>query len=217
MPDPTPDWLAHAAAQLARLAGPHADKKRATVIALADARLAGKPEATIWNRAEHPTVCNRNVYYKWIDPNRHGYDPVFVEVLETVTKLAREWRDTRALRALQQAAEKMALASPLAADQLVSIATAGQVRRARPGPNGRPQVFTEPAATPEVLRAAVALLDRAGMQTAAKSVAVAAALDADQFAAMMAQAKHDAAAIDEEAAAAWGPDMEPEEGAPNAD
>lgn len=206
-----PDWLSVAANQLARLDGQHAAKKRSTVIALVDARLAGKSEESVWDRAAHPDVCSRTVYHaKW------KREPVFAEVLETVTKLAREWRDTRALRALQQAAEKMALASPLAADQLVSIATAGQVRRARAGANGKPVVFTEPAAAAEVLRAAVALLDRAGMQTAAKSVQAAAALDADQLAAMLAQAKAQAAEIDQAAADGWGPDAQPE-GEPDAD
>jgi hypothetical protein len=206
-----PDWLAAAADQLRRIEGQHAAKKKATVIALVDARLAGKPEETIWDRAKHPDVCSRTIYH-----NKWKREPVFAEVLETVTRLARDWRDGRALRALRQAAEKMALASPLAADQLVSIATAGQVRRARVGPDKKPVIFTEPAPTADVLRAAVALLDRAGMQTAAKSVTAAAALDADQFAALLSQAKADAAAIDQAAADAWNPDAGPE-GEPDAD
>lgn len=200
-----PDWLTVAAQQLQRIEGQHAAKKKATIIALVDARLAGRAEASVWDRAAHPDVCSRTVYH-----NKWKREPVFSEVLEAVTRLAREWRDGRALRALQQAAEKMALASPLAADQLVSIATAGQVRRARAGAGGKPVVFTEPAPTADVLRAAVALLDRAGMQTAAKSVSAAAALDADQLAALLSQAKTRAAEIDQAAADGWNPQAEPE-------
>lgn len=202
-----PDWLTAAAEQLNRIEGQWAAKKKATIIAIVDARLAKKTEATVWDRDKHPDVCSKTVYYKWIDN-----DPVFVEALAAVSRLATEWRDGRALRALQQAAEKMALASPLAADQLVSIATAGQVRRARAGANGKLVVFTEAAATADVLRAAVALLDRAGMQTAAKSVTAAAALDSDQLAALLSEARAAAAEIDADADAGWDP-----EGGPHAD
>ena len=200
-----PDWLAVAAEQLMGIKGKWADMKRATIIALVDARLAQKAESEVWDREKHPEVCSKTVYYKWLKK-----DKKFKEALETVTKLAKEWRASRALRALQQAAEKMALASPLAADQLVSIATAGQVRRARAGAGGKPVVFTEPAPTADVLRAAVALLDRAGMQTAAKSVQASAALDADQLAALLAQAKVRAAEIDQAAADGWNPSAEPD-------
>lgn len=202
-----PDWVLVAVDQLNRLHGKERTLKRATVLALADARIAKRPEAEVWDRDKHPEVCSKNTYYKWL-----GKDPVFADVLQQVTALAQNWKDTRALRALQQAAEDMALAAPLAAAQLKSIATAGQVRRVRTGPNGKPQVFTEPAATPDVLRATIALLDRAGMQTAAKSVSAAAALDADQLAALLAQAKADAAEIERDAVDGWNPDAGPDEG-----
>ena len=147
---PDPDWLTVAAEQLTRVnTGRWAAKKKATIIAITDARLAKKQESTVWNRAQHPDVCSKNTYYKWLDPRRVGYDPVFVEVLAAVSKLAQDWRDEESLRALQQAARRLALASPVA----VAIAV---------------ELLKSPDAAIQ-LRAAFGILDRAGIETAAKS------------------------------------------------
>lgn len=136
------EWEAQAAAELARLTQPHVTKKRATVLALVDARLAGRPEEEIWRQ---PGTCSRNIYHtKW------KKDPTFAGVVENVERLAREWQDTKALRALKQAAERLALASPAAVGKAIEIMAQGD------DPN-------------VVLRAAFGILDRAGVETAVKA------------------------------------------------
>lgn len=158
------DWIASAKEQLARLQNPHREKKRATVIALVDARLAGKSEETVWDRETHPNVCARSVYHgKW------KKDTLFMDVLETVTRLAQEWNDTEELRAVDAAVRKLRLATPAVADQLVSMATTGQVRRVMRDGAGVARVVYEPAGAGDVRLAAMAVLDRAGMETAVKS------------------------------------------------
>ena len=118
-----------------------ADKKKATIIALVDAHLAGRSEETVWGK---PETCARKTYHeKW------KKDPLFAGVLETVDSLARGWRDGRSLRALNLAAERLALASPVAVAKLIE--------RLKSTDEGI------------ILRAATAILDRAGMETASKS------------------------------------------------
>lgn len=134
------DWESQAAAELDRLINPHAAKKRATVIALVDARIAGRPEETVWAL---PDTCSRTVYQtKW------KRDPVFSEVLERVTAAARTWRDGQGLRALAQAAERLALASPVAVARAIALLQSEDDR--------------------VVLSAAFGILDRAGVETAVK-------------------------------------------------
>lgn len=134
------DWIGVAAAALDRFDGLHARKKRDTVIALVDARLAGRSEESVWDR---PETCSRAIYHgKW------KHDLLFAAVLDEVSRIAQTWHDTRALRALQSAAERMALASPVAAARLITL------------------MNNDEAAI--VLRAATAILDRAGMETAQK-------------------------------------------------
>lgn len=133
-------WIEVAAAALDRLDGQHKRKKRDTVIALVDARLAGRAEESVW---ELPQACSRTIYHtKW------KHDEVFAGVLAEVSAIAERWQDTRSLRALQSAAERMALASPVAAAKLIGLMNA------------------DDAAI--VLRAATAILDRAGIETAQK-------------------------------------------------
>lgn len=135
------DWEQAAIDELARLGKPHLDKKRATIIALVDANLAGRPEETVWNQ---PGTCSRNTYHtKW------KHDDTFASVLVNVKALAREWRDTEAVRALAEAARRLALASPVA----VAVAIAA--------------MKADDEATR--LRAAFGILDRAGVETATKA------------------------------------------------
>ena len=136
------DWTEGAQAALSRLNGEvWADKKKATILALVDAHLSGVSEETVWAR---PEVCARNTYHaKW------KKDPLFAAVLAEVDATARGWRDGRALRALNEAAERLALASPVAVAKLIE--------RLKSTDEGI------------ILRAATAILDRAGMETAAKS------------------------------------------------
>lgn len=133
-------WAEEAARVLGRLSEPHLAKKRATIIALVDARLSGASEESVWDR---PETCSRTVYH-----NKWKRDKVFADVLAEVTKLAQGWEDGRATLALAGAAKALALASPSAVARLVAMLT-----------------------SPEdavVVRSAVAILDRAGMETAVK-------------------------------------------------
>jgi hypothetical protein len=135
------EWEAQAAGELARLTEPHAAKKRATVIALVDTRLAGRSEETVFGR---PDTCSRNTYHgKW------KKDAVFADVLDKVTAAAWEWHGGRAVRALAQAAERLALASPAAVVKVIEVMTTSLDAQA-------------------VLRAAFGILDRAGVETASK-------------------------------------------------
>ena len=135
------EWIVRAAKELGRLGQPHREKKRATVIALVDARLAGRPEESVWAL---DTTCTRSTYHgKW------KHDPVFQQVLEAVDEIAHNWRDTRAIEALRKAAEMLALASPAAAMKAAAMLQ-----------------VDDPAI---VLRAAFGILDRADVITAAKS------------------------------------------------
>ena len=134
------EWIVRAAKELGRLGQPHREKKRATVIALVDARLAGRPEESVWALE---TTCTRSTYHgKW------KHDPTFQQVLEAVDEIAHNWRDTRAIEALRKAAEMLALASPAAAMKAAAMLQ-----------------VDDPAI---VLRAAFGILDRAGFETAAK-------------------------------------------------
>lgn len=135
------EWETLATAELTRLTAPNEAKKRATVLALVDARIAGAPEESVWSR---PDTCSRNIYHaKW------KKDATFASVLENVTALARQWHDGRALQALSRAAERLALASPVAVAKAIKLMDSGDEAVA--------------------LRAAFGILDRAGVETAAKS------------------------------------------------
>jgi len=134
------EWESIATEQLSRLENPHREKKRATVIALVDARLAGRTEESVWNQ---PQTCSRNTYHSsW------KKDPVFSEVLDTVYRLARDWHDTRSVRELARAAERLALASPAAVAKVIE------------------RLGSDDEAI--ILRAAFGILDRAGVETATK-------------------------------------------------
>lgn len=136
-----PSWLQDAADQLDRLQNPHRELKRTTIIALVDARLAGRSEETVWDR---PDTVSRAIYHK-----KWKRNPVFADVLAAVTKAARQFNDLRTLRALSDAAERLALASPLAAGRLLGLLQSKDEN--------------------VVYRASVAILDRAGVETAVKA------------------------------------------------
>lgn len=134
------EWEAQATAALARLTHPHAAKKRATIIAIVDAEIAGRPVESIWAL---PTTCNRSVWWtKW------SKDLAISAVLAEVRRLAHAWHDGRSLRALAQAAERLALASPVAVARAIAMLQSDDEQ--------------------VVLRAAFGILDRAGVETAVK-------------------------------------------------
>ncbi len=176
-------WEQAAAAALGRLKEPHLAKKKATILALVDARLSGLSEESVWKR---PDTCSRTVYWtKW------SKDPVFAGVLAEVTRLAQEWQDSRSMRALAEAQERLRLASPLAAGAVIK----------------RLQSTDEKI----VLRAAFGILDRAGMETAVKG-STEHSLSADQFAALREEARRQAEEEEEAALGEWAQQGPPDEG-----
>lgn len=142
------DWIGAATHQLERLAGErHYGKMRGTIIAIVGARLAGEDEESVWE-PRRPETCARSVYQgKW------KKQPLFADVLAQVERLAREFLDGRSLRAKQQAAERLALAAPIAVATAIS------------------ELRSEDAGIR--LRAAFGILDRAGIETAPKSTVAA--------------------------------------------
>jgi len=140
------------AQQLDRLneyAGHDWRRMKTTIIALVDARLANETEESVWTR---PGTCNRKTYHtKW------KKDPLFADVLAACTKAAHAHQDQRAARALATASERLALAAPAGVNRLISL------------------LGSEDEAI--ILRAAVAILDRAGLETAPKSSAATGTLD----------------------------------------
>jgi hypothetical protein len=179
------EWQDVAQAELNRIQGQHAVKQRATILALVDAHLSGRSEETVWGQAE---TCSRNTYH-----NKWKRNAVFVDVLGKVDTLAREWKDGRALRALQSAAERLALASPVAVAKVIEKLNSLDEQ--------------------VVLRAAFGILDRAGMETAAKSSSttdVAIVTTGEKLARMMRQAQAEATVFEEDVLAqGWQPDADP--------
>ena len=139
--DKEPEWVGVALEQLDRLQPPHRDLKRATIIALVDAQLAGKSQELLWKQQN---VCARSTWHdKW------KKDALIADVLEKVTTLARRHQDSRTLRALDNASQYLALAAPEAVAKLIKLMMS--------------------ADEGIILRSAVAILDRAGVETAQKA------------------------------------------------
>ena len=106
-----------------------------------DAELAGRSVDSLWSDAR---LCNRSTWW-----NKWSKDPVIGDVLATVRKLAQTWHDGRSVRALAQAAERLALAAPVAVGRAIQMMNSLDEQ--------------------VVLRASFGILDRAGMETATKS------------------------------------------------
>ncbi len=124
------------------LDGPHLEKKKATILAIVDARLSGQAEERVFER---PDTCSRTVWHtKW------KRDAEIGGRAERIFQAASEWRDNRTLLALAEAVETLQLSAPDAVNRLVAI-----MNQAADLTNSR--------------LAAVAVLDRAGTSTASKS------------------------------------------------
>lgn len=134
------DWIDLAQTELARITGLHYQRKRNTILALVEARLAGRSEESVWTL---PATCSRNTYHsKW------KHDPTFANVLKLVTEMATTWQSGRRLAALEEAAEQLALSAPDAVKRLVELLKSQDPKTQR--------------------MAAINILDRAGMETAQK-------------------------------------------------
>jgi len=78
------DWTDAVVSELDRLRGlQHEHKRRNTILALVDARLAGRSEETVWTREE---TCNRSTWH-----NKWKHDQVMLDVLNSVERAARRW------------------------------------------------------------------------------------------------------------------------------
>lgn len=138
-----PDWSASAEIldALGRLQAPHLQKKITTILALVDARLAGRSEESVWSQPG--TVARNNYHAKW------KKDELFAEVLATVHRAALRHQNQRATDAMLLAQHRIRLASVPAASTVIRTM----------------QSTDEQVA----LRAALAILDRAGLETAPKA------------------------------------------------
>ena len=139
-------WIPLAQEQLDRLwTGTNNEsdaKKQATVIAMAAAQIAGQSRETVYDL---PDTCSRNTYHRW------AKDPLFVEVQAAVAKLARNWHNERSLRALANATEMLALLTPESVATIAKVMSGSSSDRLR-------------------LQAALAVLDRAAIETSTKSL-----------------------------------------------
>ncbi len=141
-------------------------RMKTTILALVDAHLASETEESIWSR---PDTCNRKTYH-----TRWKKDPLFMDVLTNVRRAARAHQDSRAARSLARAVENLALAAPSSVNRLIDLL--GSADEAI------------------ILRAAVAILDRAGLETAAKQSTAATVGTLDDW---RAEAERRRAAVDE--------------------
>ena len=139
--DNSPWWLEYGLSELNRIQPPERNKKVNTIIALIDARLAGESDASVFRRAD---CVSRDVWYK-----KWSKDAVISSVLDNIKELIRPIHDKNALLAMSAAATNMQLASPLAVRRAISLMDS-----------------LDEAVS---LRAAFGLLDRAGIETAAKN------------------------------------------------
>lgn len=139
----SPWWLEYGLAELEKVQQPERNKKINTIIALIDARLAGDSDASVFRRDD---CVSRDVWYK-----KWSKDATIAGVLERIERAIRPVRDSNALMAMSAAATNMQLASPTAAARVIWLLNSGDESVA--------------------LRAAFGLLDRAGVETAAKSSA----------------------------------------------
>lgn len=134
------EWIEEAADLLGRITGRAAPKKRATIVALVEARINNRPDATAFDRADTGHMITYHRQWK--------HEPVFRDVLAEVERLALHWRNLQQARYLAATAEKLAQLAPAAADVLAEAMKSPDFAIA--------------------LRAAFGVLDRAGVATAVK-------------------------------------------------
>ena len=197
-----PEWLTHEIEQaLSAVTGEHVAKKEATVLRLAQAVARGESQASVWKQ---PGTCTRNVWNGVGGKPGWKDDPTIAYALELATQRARWWVRVKEGRALQNALDDLIDLSEDAVRQIASVVRYGQVTFER-----AEEIVIKQASVAEVLKASTDVLDRISPTTAPKNTTVQ-TLDADQFAALQAQAKAKAAAVEQAAASAWQPGQEPE-------
>lgn len=173
-------WQRLIVRELSRLTGQQHDrKKKNTIIALIDGRLAGLPEESIWRRDD---VCARSTWHE-----RWKSDPLISSVLSACMAIADDWADNRVAMALAETAERLALESPASLNTVIHVRDNADNYRDR-------------------LSAAFGIMDRASATIAPKSSAtVAHTLNADTFAEMQRRARVVADELEQAALANWQP------------
>lgn len=204
----TPEWLTPEIDQaLAAIEDPHAAKKQSTVLLLAQASATGGSLTEVFGRED---TCQAKIWYGTKRRNgsrKPGWceDPAIATALVLATERARWWVRVKQSGAVQNSLDILMNAGETAAQQLANLVKMGvlvfdfgldgvEIRRADVG---------------HVLEASKQILDRISAVTAAKSTTVQ-TMDADQFAALAAEAKAKAGAVNEAAAKAWDPNQKPD-------
>lgn len=194
------EWTTQASQILAaQITGAWAEKKRATILELVRAHIERRAEGTVW---ELPHTGSFNAYHgRGKGKQGWKHDPVFAAALKEVDALAAGYQaqlraeaTAEAMRkrseALERAANNLALSAPLAVTALVrQLADQGDA-----------SLSAERASL--AIRAAIAILDRAGLETAAKAQTQTVTVTADEWrqqaAARRAQAEATLAEFDDQ-------------------
>lgn len=205
----TPAWLTPEIDDaLAAISEPHAVKKQTTVLLVAQAVATGESLRSVFER---PDTCKADHWYGTTRRNgsrKPGWkeDPAISAALQLATERARWWVRVKGGSAVQNALDALVDLSEDAVRQIASAIRFGQLTFDR-----GPELVIKQASVAEVLKASTEVLDRVSAVTASKSTTVQ-TMDADQFAALSAEAKAKAGAVNEAAAQAWDPNQKPNDG-----
>lgn len=199
-----PDWLTFEIEQaLAAITGDQVAKKETTVLRLAQATAKGESAASVFRQSG---TCSSNIWYGVGSKPGWKDDPAIEKALKLATERARWWVRIKEGQATQNALNVLIDLSEDAARQIASVVREGQITFERAG-----KKVIKQAKVGEVLKASTEVLDRISAVTASKSTTVQ-TMDADQFAALSAEAKAKAGAVNEAAAQAWDPNRKPNDG-----
>lgn len=128
----TETWAEVMGPFLALIGPPHAERKRASVLALMDARLNGKGLRYVWGR---PGVCSRNAWYKWLKN-----DLAFARAVQIGEGLALEKSasvvgamEAAALSALEMARREINLRAPDAVRRVLALMDSAELEQVQLG------------------------------------------------------------------------------------
>lgn len=138
----TEDEAEWGALQALSFRGRNADKKRRAVIAYANGFLAGQSITETFTADDAP--CNRETFHRW-----KAKDAQFAQAIEQIQAEVQAVTDKEAIESIRRAASKLALIADEAVDRMHDLLYSSDQNVA--------------------LKAAIAILDRAGLETAAKT------------------------------------------------
>lgn len=136
-------WEEAARAALNRIRGKGSQQKKAAIVKVVSAKLAGNSIASVFKDKE-TRPCNPDVFWRWM-----AHDKLFKRTIEEVEQLARTFQDEQIIRDLKLARQRLAMAAPVAATELVRLMRMSPDEKVR-------------------LQAANSILDRADLTTATK-------------------------------------------------